>query len=251
MDEIRIIPYSRYEAHVNMAADEYIMSLPGTILRFYGWSTPSLSFGRFRNKLSEIDESFCRRNNISLVKRLTGGQTVLHQHELTYSIASDINLFSDSITKTYKMISQPLVEALKSFGVPAAMEKQKRSRSNSNICFKEVSSFEIAVGNKKLVGSAQFRSSKRFLQHGSILMNIDWNLWKKTWRIPSNSSELETRITHIANETTRQVDLIDLADTISQKLAVSLNKSCSENRFSAKDWTGINNLAGKYKWELS
>jgi lipoyl(octanoyl) transferase len=250
MNLIRVIPYSQFDARTNMAADEFLLSLPGTTLRFYGWSSPSLSFGRFRHKLDEIDTDFCHHNDIKLVKRLTGGQTVLHQYELTYSIASDINRFSDSIMTTYKMISLPLLEALKKFEIPASMEKQKRIKSRSNICFKEVSSFEIAVGNRKLVGSAQFRSARRFLQHGSILINMDWPLWKKIWKLSPDSSELEKRITHLTNETRQKIEVDELADVIGEKVAESLKCESSVCDFSTDEMTKIETLAGNYMWDI-
>lgn len=251
MRKLHIIPYSCHQAHVNMAVDEYMLSLPGTILRFYGWSTPTLSFGRFRTNLDEIDRDVCQARDISLVRRITGGQTVLHQHELTYSIVSAINHFSDSILQTYKMISQPLVEALNRFNIPAVMEKQKRSKSRSSICFQEVSSFEIAVGNRKLVGSAQFRSAGRFLQHGSILMDVDWELWKQVWKLAPDSRILENRITHVSRESDHEVGLNQLAEMIGRKMAETLNLKGSKYNLTTDDWIRINDLAGKYKGTLT
>jgi len=40
-------------------------------------------------------------------------------------------------------------------------------------CFARTGSYEIEVGGKKLVGSAQRRQARAFLQHGSVLLGAD------------------------------------------------------------------------------
>ncbi|HSP07719.1 MAG TPA: hypothetical protein VLR94_11115, partial [Acidobacteriota bacterium] len=46
-------------------------------------------------------------------------------------------------------------------------------RTGSGQCFVSVSRFELAEHSRKVIGSAQKRSRKRFLQHGSILLDFD------------------------------------------------------------------------------
>ncbi|NQU63245.1 MAG: hypothetical protein HQ517_03025 [SAR324 cluster bacterium] len=177
---IQLLPYTVADGVTNMAVDEYLLSLPGTILRFYGWETPMLSFGRLNRLTDDIDFEFCRSADIQGIKRISGGKTVFHQHELTYVIASDTDRFPSSIQETYHIISQPLADAFARFKLNPAMSPDKQESSDSSICFKEVSPFELTIGNKKIVGSAQFRRKNRFMQHGSILLDIDWIGGKKS-----------------------------------------------------------------------
>ena len=77
-----------------MAADEYLIQHSEVpVLRFYQWQKPTLSFGSsFGNSLAhrlaalkELDFQTIRDFDLDGVIRKTGGKTVLHQYELTYS----------------------------------------------------------------------------------------------------------------------------------------------------------------------
>ena len=246
---LRLIPFSIQPATYNMAADEFMLSCPGSCLRFYGWSRPTLSFGRMGSDLTEIDLDACAQYQIELVRRLTGGKTVLHHYELTYAISSDNSLFSDSILQTYRMISQPLSASLMQFGIPASIMPQPRTRSKTSICFREISTYEIAVHQKKLVGSAQYRRSKRFLQHGSILIDLDWTLWKKIWKLPPQSTLLEDRITTIQQETRRPFDREEFMTHFTRGLAEQLNTTAIEKDFTPEENAEITELSGNYAWK--
>src|SRR5690625_7142988 len=75
-----------------MAIDEKLLTwhsegkIPPT-LRFYRWANPSLSIGHFQNIEKTLDLSGIKKHNCQLVRRLTGGSAVLHDDELTYSLA--------------------------------------------------------------------------------------------------------------------------------------------------------------------
>lgn len=248
MNRLRLIPYSDYPAAFNMAADEYILSTPGTTLRYYGWNHPTLSFGRNNKKLGEIDLDVCKSNQIELVSRLTGGKTVLHQHEITYSICSAIDLFSSSILKTYRLISQPLAECLNLFGANTEISPKQLSKRETSICFQEVSAYEIAVGGKKIVGSAQYRKTNRFLQHGSILIDLDWDLWKKVWKVPPESQALEKRITTIKQETTKPFNQKQFEQQFAEKLSAVLKMEYYLEDFTSEEVNRITELMKKYEW---
>lgn len=248
MNRLRLIPYSDYSAAFNMAADELILSTPGTTLRYYGWSLPTLSFGRNNQKLNEIDLDVCKSNRIELVSRLTGGKTVLHHHEITYSICSDIELFSSSILKTYRMISQPLAESLNQFGANTEISPKQLSKRETSICFQEVSAYEIAVGGKKIVGSAQYRKTNRFLQHGSILIDVDWDLWKRVWKVPRESKALERRITTVKEESTKPFDQKQFESQFAERLSATLKMEYYLDDFTSEEIDCITKLMKKYEW---
>ena len=150
--ELKVIPYRINSAEINMATDRYLLAMPGTILRLYGWEQPTLSFGRLNKGLDEIDLDYCREEGICMVNRISGGKTVLHHHELTYAFISDTELFPDSIIDTYRIISQILANSFRRFGLDTEMSAEKDNGSESSICFREASAFELTVNSRKLVG---------------------------------------------------------------------------------------------------
>jgi lipoate-protein ligase A len=57
------------------------------VIRLYGFSPPTLSLGRFQKAKGQISVQKLARDGVTLVRRPTGGHAVLHDDELTYSVA--------------------------------------------------------------------------------------------------------------------------------------------------------------------
>ncbi len=245
---LRLIPFNCYSASFNMAADEYLLEYDDPVIRFYGWKNPSLSFGKSNFNPIGLNPEILNDPSVDKVRRLSGGKTVLHQFELTYAFACHSDLFPPSTLETYRLISQPLANALINYGLAPRMKKTGKLKSNSLICFKEISSYELAIGAKKIVGSAQYRRRKHFMQHGSILLKIDWDFWKTTWCIPRNSDQLEKRMTSFNDELGRFPDELELADTIQKEYASFFGTRLNLHDFSDSEMTRIDELRGKYAW---
>lgn len=248
---IQVIPYVVQDAVTNMAVDEYLLSLSGTILRFYGWKTPVLSFGRLNQMTDDMDLDFCRSAGIQGIKRLSGGKTVFHQYELTYAIASDSSLFPSSIKETYRQLSLPLANAFARFKLHPEMMPDKQESSASSICFKEVSAYELTIGNKKIVGSSQFRRKNRFFQHGSILLDIDWDLWKKIWRIPLNATSLEKRITTFKEHLQIVPGVDEMCAVLTEEYARTFGAQAEPLHLTEVDLSLIEELKAKYRKRLN
>ena len=231
-----------------MAADEFLLTCNEPLLRFYGWENPSLSFGRGNFTPVGLDSQIIGDHTIDKVKRLSGGKTVFHQFELTYSFACDSDLFPPSILETYRLISQPLAAAIGKYGLDSWMKKADKRKISSSICFQEVSSYELTVGPKKIVGSAQYRRRRRFFQHGSILLKIDWDYWKSIWRIPHRSNQLEQRITSFYDELGSFPAAGGLATTIQNEYWLFFETSGIVKDFSASEMEIIRGLQKKYVW---
>lgn len=180
----RCIDTTDNNAAFNMALDEALLetvskgeSLP--ILRFYGWNPPAISLGYFQKIENSIDSEFCKANGIDIVRRITGGRTVLHNHELTYSIIipESSEFVKGSITEAYKKISIGLLEGLKLCNINAEFSPGIAHQSSTSACFEASSKYEIVIDGKKLVGSAQTRKKGVVLQHGSIMISFDTNIF--------------------------------------------------------------------------
>jgi lipoate-protein ligase A len=178
----RLIRDGLADGYTNMAVDEAILEshatgqVPPTV-RLYGWQPPCLSIGYFQHVGREIDEAECRRLGVDWVRRPTGGRAILHQAELTYSlVALEGNpLIEGSVRTSYRKVSTALVAGLRWLGAEAeTTPAQGRGPGlGSAACFDAPSDFEITIGGRKLVGSAQTRRRGALLQHGSILLDVD------------------------------------------------------------------------------
>jgi len=175
----RVLISGKLDPYLNMGLDEAIYlgvaegSSPPTI-RFYDWQPASFSCGYNQDIEKELDFSRLEGSGYGFVRRPTGGRLVLHEDEVTYAvIARRVGAMAGNILDTYMRISTALAEGLKKLDIGVELskgnlstEEQKRS---ANPCFTSSSRFELTYKRKKLVGSAQTRNSRAFLQHGSIL----------------------------------------------------------------------------------
>jgi len=159
----------------NMAVDDFLFhSLgddPVTYVRFYAWERPTVSLGYSQSLYKVVDVEFCNANGIDIVRRLTGGKLVLHHEEVTYSVcSSDERMFTATLQESYKMISEALMCGLEKMGLhPYLAETPPSSYVRGTLpCFSFPARNEIEINGKKIIGSAQKRMGKRFLQHGSI-----------------------------------------------------------------------------------
>lgn len=161
-----------------MALDEALLNRARTsgeaVLRVYGWSEPTLSFGRNQTARGRYDLLRIQSRGLGVVRRLTGGRTILHNREVTYSVTAPAERMG-SLRESYERINRLLVYGLERLGVRASVEGRDRQapRPTEAPCFEVPVAGELIVDGRKLAGSAQWREGGALLQHGSILVEDD------------------------------------------------------------------------------
>lgn len=166
----------------NMALEEAILeavtraAAPPTV-RLYDWSPPCLSIG-YAQEVAEVDQARLAAHGWDFVRRPTGGRALLHIDELTYSICapSDHPVVRGGVLPSYRRLSQGLLAGLTHLGLHAEVQPEApgmaQARGNP-VCFQVPSAYEITVGERKLIGSAQVRRRGGVLQHGSLPLRGD------------------------------------------------------------------------------
>ena len=165
----------------NMAIDEAILTAVGRdqaapTLRFYRWSAPTISLGHFQKhaQVARLPHPF---SSLPLVRRITGGGAILHHAEITYSLIlpADHHLAKHLAPATlYQAVHQALVAVLASCGLPAQLRHGPTPASRQRgpfFCFQRVNPSDVMVNGKKIAGSAQRRTLKGLLQHGSLMLD--------------------------------------------------------------------------------
>lgn len=165
----------------NMAIDQAIMEavteelIPPT-LRFYAWQPPCLSLG-YTQPVVDVDRARLAERGWDLVRRLTGGRAILHTDELTYSVTVQAAnpIVAGDIVASYRRLSQALLNGLRDLGADPQADKRasEHHETHGPVCFEVPSHYEITVGGKKLIGSAQVRKAGAVLQHGSLPLTGD------------------------------------------------------------------------------
>ncbi|MCZ6785284.1 MAG: lipoate--protein ligase family protein [Proteobacteria bacterium] len=162
----------------NMGVDEALLATAQrsgvATLRLYTWQGPWLSLG-YGQSVGEARVQACRRADVGIVRRMTGGGAVLHGQDLTYALATPVERLPSGLSGAYDRVAAALVAALRELGVAAersAPAPPTRGRGPFD-CFAAPAAHEICIGGLKLAGSAQRRADGALLQHGSLRLRPD------------------------------------------------------------------------------
>lgn len=181
----RLIEEETYPAAMNMAVDHAVYEsvanereLP--TIRFYKWINNSVSIGAYQNP-KEINLDACKKHNIGIVRRMTGGRAVFHDKvDFTYSVIAPIKIFNYSIENAYKNICSWIINSLSELGINANIE-------NKN---------DVVVDGKKISGNAAKAMDKGvYLQHGTLIYDIDTDVMPKVLNISKDL--IKERVTSI------------------------------------------------------
>ncbi len=171
----RILPHASANGVTNMAIDHALLNSVDTdpssaVLRFYGWTEPTLSLGYFQSIAEARSEP--RWRGVPTIRRSSGGGALLHDHELTYAlVVPRSHPFALRPSALYRTIHSAIASALVAAGYPAARRGETTAKPDRPfLCFLDHDSEDILVSGTKVVGSAQRRRPNAVLQHGSILL---------------------------------------------------------------------------------
>jgi lipoate-protein ligase A len=153
-------------AALNMAVDEALfLAATAPILRFYQWRRPSISFGYF----GRYKEVAVEAGDREIVRRWTGGGTVPHGNDVTYSVVipSTHPFFQQSSIEIYQAVHDAICRALEANGVEALLAKDAAPKISEN-CFANAVRADVLSGGRKIAGAAHRRSRAGLLHQGSI-----------------------------------------------------------------------------------
>ena len=184
----------------NMAVDEALLEWSAATdtaaMRFYRWAKPTLSLGYFQSYATRAAHAASR--GCPAVRRLTGGGAILHDAELTYSLAVPARHPLAARRETlYETVHGALVETLAAWGVAARLcegSARRRPQDEPFLCFQRRAPGDVisvkagaegltrlprnaprgATGagvESKIAGSAQRRRRGAVVQHGSVLLS--------------------------------------------------------------------------------
>jgi len=141
------------DPHWNLALEEHLFSGKSEEVFMLWQNSSSIIIGKNQNAMAEIDYSYVTKENIPVVRRLTGGGAVYHDlGNLNFTYIVNREGFGDYIgfTKTLR-------EYLASLGLSAEVSGRN----------------DVLVDGKKISGNAQYSKQGRLLHHGTILIGAD------------------------------------------------------------------------------
>jgi lipoate-protein ligase A len=218
------------EGAQNMALDEALMDRARrtgeAVFRVYSWSKATLSLGRHQVARGVFDPARLESQGTDIVRRLSGGRAVLHDREVTYSVAAPLAQ-GELLRGHYSTINNILVRALQSLGVRAelALRTGRQPVPASAPCFELPSEGEIVVAGRKLVGSALVRSNGAWLQHGSILVHDNQALVARLAAVPVGSTAPAATLRQALS---REPSVLEVAEALFESVRASVTGPATE-----------------------
>ncbi|BBB33647.1 lipoate-protein ligase A [Thermotomaculum hydrothermale] len=182
MIDLEFYPFEYNSPQTNMKIDEFFLTKSkGFVFRLYGWKPYGVSIGFSQQKEKVCNVSYCEKNKIDIVKRITGGGAVYHKNDITYMISFPLEFYNDkTVLGIYRKNAEILMKIFTSlelncqFAGKVKRELRREGMKNGIACFLLPSDFEILVNGKKIVGNALRVEKNRVLQHGSIAFDFDY-----------------------------------------------------------------------------
>ena len=172
----RRLPHEVGSGPHNMALDEALLDAVAenptqTVIRTYGWTTPTLSLGYFQT-IADV-EADPRWSGVDVVRRPTGGGALFHDHEVTYAVViPGSHPLARPSAALYRAIHEAIAVRLRGSGWTAHRRGPVAPSANPRpfLCFADQDTEDVVASGVKLVGSAQRRRGGAVLQHGSLLL---------------------------------------------------------------------------------
>ncbi|HEY9640165.1 MAG TPA: lipoate--protein ligase family protein [Coleofasciculaceae cyanobacterium] len=187
----RFIPPIRAAGRMQMAIDRWLLDqhqqgLQPPTLRFYTWSPVAISLGYHQRRYPEFWQHLIWQNQpIELVQRPSGGRAVLHQGDLTYAIVTSAQVtpgIAGNRMQSYQYLCEFLIQGWRSLGVELHYGEAGRGYIHHPNCFGTATAADLVMPNgAKLIGSAQLRRGTALLQHGSMRLSPDAELFQQVF----------------------------------------------------------------------
>lgn len=157
----------------NLALEELLLrNRKEEYLLFY-INSPSVIIGKHQVAHREADTEFIMKNEIPVIRRISGGGAVYHDRgNLNFSFIMQSKKGSQVDFRKY---TKPVIDFIGTFGIDAKFEGKS----------------DLTVNGFKISGNAEHVFRERVLHHGTVLFDTDIEMLNKSLR--KNTSGYSTR----------------------------------------------------------
>jgi lipoate-protein ligase A len=220
------------DPRINLAIEEYLLRNihpEEDILLFY-INEPSIIIGRNQNTVEEINVDYIDEHQIHVVRRLSGGGAVYHDHgNLNFSFIAPN---TGSNFNNFQKFTAPVIEAVNEMGVAAELSGRN----------------DILVEGRKISGNAQYIAGARMVSHGTLLFDTDLSHVGEALRVKASKIEskgiksIRSRVANISEFLNEPMTI----EIFRQRLLAHIfsgSGSIPQYRLTKADWLAINQLS--------
>lgn len=231
------ISHDNHDPYFNLASEEYLLKQKDGFYLYLWINAPSVIIGVNQNALKEVNLEYTERNNIKVVRRLTGGGAVYHDlNNINYTVIAPYH----ESENLYKEFSAPVIEYLATLGIKAVFSGRN----------------DILVDEKKISGNAQTVYNHRIMHHGTLLFDTDVSVLASALnpnklKIESKGiKSVRSRVTNIKKCLKNPLTVTEFLNGLAQKFLTVSEKY----EFDQNDLSAINKLVKEkystYEWNI-
>lgn len=233
-----IVKRHQTNPYFNLAAEEYFLKYSDQDIFMLWRNEPAIIVGKHQNTLSEINVDYVKDNNISVVRRLTGGGAVFHDlGNLNFTF---IQSGRDHTRNDFRKYTEPILEVLRKMGIDAHFEGRN----------------DLTIEGRKFSGNAETVWKNRVLHHGTLLFSATMNNLSQALKAdPAKFSDkavksVRSRVTNISEHLQSPMDVMQFAALIQDHI-VEMYPEAEHYELSTADTQRIEEMvAEKYgTWE--
>lgn len=186
---MKLLRSKNNDPHFNLALDEYLLKETSGDFFVIGINSSSVVTGKHQVPHCETDTEYITRNNIPVIRRISGGGTVWHDEgNVNFSV---IVTGSEGRQIDFRKYTLPILGFLGQLGIDARLEGKS----------------DLKVNGLKISGNAEHVWKNRVLHHGTLLFNSDLPGLRSALR--NDTSCYTTRaVTSNRSHVTNLIDLV-------------------------------------------
>ena len=154
----------------NLALEQYVFDTLALRDDFFMlWqNNDAVIVGLHQNTMEEVNHGFIKKNNITVVRRLSGGGAVYHDlGNLNYTFITGAPVTE---ALDFELSCRPIADALKSLGI--TVEFQGRN--------------DMTLDGRKFSGNARYYRDGRLMHHGTMMFDVDMDKLSEALRVPDD-----------------------------------------------------------------
>ena len=225
----------------NLATEEFLMYNKSQDCFYLYINAPSIIVGKHQNSLAEINVDYVKENDITVIRRTSGGGAVFHDPgNLNFTFIMNEK---QSENADFRKYTQPIIDVLQSMDVDAKFEGRN----------------DMTIGGKKFSGNAKSYYNNKILQHGTLLFestlpNLSQALKLNPLKYRDKAvKSISSRVTNITEHLKQDITLQEFEKRIVDHVR-TLYADAEVYELTAEDTAAINQLVdekyGTWDWNF-